>query len=188
MAVNRLQYRRRTHYATRSNRIKIVRTPGNRLVAQKRTKRSQGIHTPWVLGHKRLGGTSALNHTDLRLSTSRPKTVSRAYGGVLSHDQVRDRIIRAFLMEEQRIVKKVMKAEAKYQRDKKRRDRKQKKRVERIKAAAKKVGAKVGAKKVLAKKVAPKAGKAAAKPVKAAPKKAAAPAKAAPKKAAAKKA
>ena len=34
------------------------------------------------------------------------KTVHRAYGGVLSGGAVRDRIVRAFLVEEQKIVKK----------------------------------------------------------------------------------
>lgn len=37
------------------------------------------------------------------------KTVNRAYGGTLSHKVVRERIIRAFLVEEQKIVKKVLK-------------------------------------------------------------------------------
>jgi hypothetical protein len=38
------------------------------------------------------------------------KTVHRAYGGVLSGGAVRDRIVRAFLVEEQKIVKKVRSA------------------------------------------------------------------------------
>lgn len=37
------------------------------------------------------------------------RTVNRAYGGVLSGGAVRERIIRAFLVEEQKIVKKVLK-------------------------------------------------------------------------------
>ncbi|GJV95485.1 RNA-directed DNA polymerase, eukaryota, partial [Tanacetum coccineum] len=43
-----------------------------------------------------------------RLSRNR-RTVNRAYGGVLSAGAVRERIIRAFLVEEQKIVKKVLK-------------------------------------------------------------------------------
>lgn len=39
----------------------------------------------------------------------RAKTVRRAYGGHLSHAVVKDRIVRAFLVEEQKIVKKVLK-------------------------------------------------------------------------------
>ena len=39
---------------------------------------------------------------------SRPaKTVHRIYGGHLSHRVVKDRIVRAFLIEEQKIIKKV---------------------------------------------------------------------------------
>lgn len=37
----------------------------------------------------------------------REKTVSRAYGGSRCHTCVRQRIVRAFLIEEQKIVKKI---------------------------------------------------------------------------------
>lgn len=40
------------------------------------------------------------------------KTVHRAYGGVLSGGAVRDRIVRAFLVEEQKIVKKARTCES----------------------------------------------------------------------------
>jgi len=46
-----------------------------------------------------------------RLS-KRHKTVSRTYGGSRCHKCVRERIIRAFLIEEQKIVVKVLKAQA----------------------------------------------------------------------------
>ena len=39
------------------------------------------------------------------------KTVNRSYGGVLSHKAVREKIVRAFLIEEQKIVMKVLKAQ-----------------------------------------------------------------------------
>lgn len=41
----------------------------------------------------------------------RHKTVRRSYGGVLCHGCLRERIIRAFLIEEQKIVVKVLKAQ-----------------------------------------------------------------------------
>ncbi|MBJ6889222.1 hypothetical protein, partial [Vibrio cholerae] len=56
---------------------------------------------------------------------------------------VKDRVLRAFLIEEQRIVRKVLQAESKYQRDKSRREKKNKKRLEKKKATEKKVGIKV---------------------------------------------
>ena len=44
---------------------------------------------------------------------SRPKkTVQRAYGGSRCGNCVRDRIVRAFLIEEQKIVKKVLKEQS----------------------------------------------------------------------------
>lgn len=41
----------------------------------------------------------------------RKKTVKRAYGGVLCHKCVKEKIVRAFLIEEQKIVVKVLKAQ-----------------------------------------------------------------------------
>lgn len=41
------------------------------------------------------------------------RTVSRVYGGSRCHQCVRNRIVRAFLVEEQRIVKKVVQQAAK---------------------------------------------------------------------------
>ncbi len=40
------------------------------------------------------------------------KTVQRAYGGALSASAVKERIVRAFLIEEQKIVKRVLKEQA----------------------------------------------------------------------------
>ena len=40
------------------------------------------------------------------------KSVNRIYGGALSHRVVKERIVRAFLIEEQKIVKKVLKLQA----------------------------------------------------------------------------
>ncbi|KAH8612093.1 putative Ribosomal protein L34e [Trypanosoma vivax] len=156
MSCPRVSYRRRMHYATRGNRMRLVRTPGNRLVMQKRGKRSQGPHTPWVLGHKRLAGTKALRHTDARHAPRHEKTTSRPYGGVLSHDQVRDRIVRAFLIEEQRIVKRALKAHAKAKKERKRSAAKRKRKEETKATAAKKVAAKVAVKSVVTKKTVPK--------------------------------
>ncbi|KAG5490265.1 hypothetical protein JKF63_06619 [Porcisia hertigi] len=147
MSCPRVQYRRRMHYATRGNRMKMVRTPGNKLVMQKRSKRSQGIHTPWVLGHKRLGGTKALRHIDARLASRHEKSVSRAYGGVLSHDQVRDRVVRAFLVEEQRIVKQALKEHKKMKRSHKRTANKKKSKQSKKEAIVKKISTKTVSKK-----------------------------------------
>merc|ERR1712154_678345 len=58
------------------------------------------------------GCYSCTNQEKHRMSR-RQKTVFRAYGGVLSHKAVREKIVRAFLIEEQKIVMKVLKAQGK---------------------------------------------------------------------------
>merc|ERR1712188_165807 len=45
-------------------------------------------------------------------TNKKDRTVHRAYGGVLSGKSVRQRIVRAFLIEEQKIVKKVLKMQS----------------------------------------------------------------------------
>ncbi|KAJ9563781.1 hypothetical protein OSB04_008941 [Centaurea solstitialis] len=107
--VQRLTYRKRHSYATKSNQHRVVKTPGGKLVYQTTKKRASGPKCP-VTG-KRIQGIPHLRPAEYkrsRLSRNR-RTVNRAYGGVLSAGAVRERIIRAFLVEEQKIVKKVLK-------------------------------------------------------------------------------
>ncbi|KAJ6860741.1 60S ribosomal protein L34 [Populus alba x Populus x berolinensis] len=107
--VQRLTYRKRHSYATKSNQHRVVKTPGGKLVYQTTKKRASGPKCP-VTG-KRIQGIPHLRPAEYkrsRLSRNR-RTVNRAYGGVLSGSAVRERIIRAFLVEEQKIVKKVLK-------------------------------------------------------------------------------
>lgn len=84
-----------------------VMAAGGRLVVQYRTKKASYPKCP-VTG-QRLPGIKALRpqeYSNKRMS-KRQKTVNRIYGGCLSHNVVRERIMRAFLVEEQKIVKKV---------------------------------------------------------------------------------
>lgn len=57
----------------------------------------------------------ALRARKLASVSKTQKTVSRAYGGSRCSHCVRDRIVRAFLVEEQKIVKKVLKTQAQAQ-------------------------------------------------------------------------
>jgi len=109
--VQRITYRRRLSYNTKSNKRKVVRTPGGKLVFQYLKKRPSVPKCP-MTGLKLKGVTPATNQEKARMSR-RQKTVFRAYGGVLSHKAVREKIVRAFLIEEQKIVMKVLKAQGK---------------------------------------------------------------------------
>eukprot|EP01018_Ginkgo_biloba_P032750 Gb_36060 [translate_table: standard] len=107
--VQRLTYRRRHSYATKSNQNRVLKTPGGRLIYQTVKKRASGPKCS--LTGKRIHGIPHLRPAEYkrsRLPRNR-RSVNRAYGGVLSGAAVRERIIRAFLVEEQKIVKKVLK-------------------------------------------------------------------------------
>ncbi|WP_411026647.1 eL34 family ribosomal protein, partial [Salmonella sp. s54395] len=107
--VQRLTYRRRHPYNTKSNKVRIVRTPGGRLVYQYLKKR---VAAPKCgdTGVKLRGVVAARPKKLMRIPRFRKK-VTRAYGGCLSGMAVRQRIVRAFLIEEQKIVHRVLKAQ-----------------------------------------------------------------------------
>ncbi|OQD66463.1 hypothetical protein PENPOL_c004G07971 [Penicillium polonicum] len=127
MTNNRLQYRRRNpsgmaikfsnelltdflafnRYNTRSNKVRIVKTPGGELRYLHLKKKGTapkcgdcGIKLP---------GIPALRPREYSQISRPKKNVSRAYGGSRCAGCVKDRIVRAFLIEEQKIVKKVLK-------------------------------------------------------------------------------
>ena len=108
--VQRLCYRRQNSYATRSNRVKVVKTPGNKLAY---------IYTSKKVGAPKCGdcgialnGIPAVRPTKLHRMSTNKKSITRAYGGSRCPCCVRNRIVRAFLIEEQKIVKKVLKSKA----------------------------------------------------------------------------
>nr|BAN20256.1 ribosomal protein L34b [Riptortus pedestris] len=107
--VQRLVYRRRLSYNTKSNRRRIVRTPGGRLVYQY-LKKPKRIPRCGQCKDKLRGIIPARPMERARICR-RKQTVKRAYGGVLCHKCVKERIVRAFLIEEQKIVQKVLKSQ-----------------------------------------------------------------------------
>eukprot|EP01001_Neometanema_parovale_P001047 NODE_11182_length_559_cov_624.880734_g10900_i0.p1 GENE.NODE_11182_length_559_cov_624.880734_g10900_i0~~NODE_11182_length_559_cov_624.880734_g10900_i0.p1 ORF type:complete len:127 (-),score=29.05 NODE_11182_length_559_cov_624.880734_g10900_i0:119-499(-) len=115
----RVHYRRHNTKNTRSNKIKIIRAPGGQLTVQYRKKGSKGPRTPATLGHKKIAGIKHMSAMERANAKKKDLTVSRAYGGVLTHDLVRERIIRAFLIEEQKIVKRVLRSQGRRRRGKK---------------------------------------------------------------------
>ncbi|TQS36524.1 hypothetical protein Golomagni_03021 [Golovinomyces magnicellulatus] len=117
MSSNRLTYRRRNPYNTRSNKVRVVKTPGGSL-RYLHIKKAGTAPKCGDCGTK-LSGYLMLIQVLLQIPALRPreyatisrpkKTVQRAYGGSRCANCVRDRIVRAFLIEEQKIVKKVLK-------------------------------------------------------------------------------
>lgn len=94
-------------YNTRSNKVRIIKTPGGKLRYLHIKKRGSA---PKCGDCKiKLPGLQATRPRELATMSKTQKSVSRAYGGSRCANCVRDRIVRAFLIEEQKIVKKVLK-------------------------------------------------------------------------------
>merc|ERR1712230_88598 len=108
MATQRLQYRRRNPYNTRSNKVRVIKTPGGSLRLLHLKKR--GTAPKCGDCGTKLPGIPALRPHEYATISKADKTVRRAYGGSRCGNCVRDRIVRAFLIEEQKIVKKVLKS------------------------------------------------------------------------------
>uniref|UniRef100_A0AC35U2B4 60S ribosomal protein L34 n=1 Tax=Rhabditophanes sp. KR3021 TaxID=114890 RepID=A0AC35U2B4_9BILA len=107
----RLVYRRRHGYNTKSNKIQKVKTPGGTISLHYQTKKAS---VPKCGDTKvALKGIKAYRPCRLSQLTKRFKSVSRAYGGNLSANAVKERILRAFLIEEQKIVAAVVNSKEK---------------------------------------------------------------------------
>ncbi|XP_003745028.1 60S ribosomal protein L34 [Galendromus occidentalis] len=107
--VQRLVLRRRLPYNTASNKRRVSKTPGGRLVylylGKRRTVPKCGDCKEKLLG------VEGARPVERSRQTQRQKHVTRAYGGSRCGKCVRNRIIRAFLIEEQKIVARVLKAQ-----------------------------------------------------------------------------
>ena len=106
--MTRVTYRRRKSYNTKSNKIRKVKTPGGRLVAQYTRKAAKGPQ-PAIKTRSKLTGLTKHRNPQYRNIAKCRRTVSRPYGGVLTPQEVKDKILRAFLIEEVKIVKQVVK-------------------------------------------------------------------------------
>merc|ERR1712189_71941 len=105
----RLVLRRRLSYNTKSNRRRITKTPGGKLVYLYTKKAGS---TPKCGDCKeKLRGVKSVRQKVLATLSRTKKTVSRAYGGSRCAKCVRERIVRAFLIEEQKLVVRVLRAQ-----------------------------------------------------------------------------
>ncbi|EFP77442.1 60S ribosomal protein L34 [Puccinia graminis f. sp. tritici CRL 75-36-700-3] len=108
--VQRVTLRTRKSYNTTSNLRRIIKTPGGKLSYLRLHK--QATSPKCGDCHTGLPGVPALRPVRYATVSKRIKTVQRPYGGSRCGNCVRDRIVRAFLVEEAKIVKKVLKSQA----------------------------------------------------------------------------
>jgi large subunit ribosomal protein L34e len=91
MLERRVHYRRQNHYATKSNKYKIVKTPG------KQTRNKSFLGGKLTIQYlkrnaaKSLPGIPRLRSPAMRKLTITKRTVARPYGGKLTHCEVRDK-------------------------------------------------------------------------------------------------
>jgi large subunit ribosomal protein L34e len=106
MGDNRYTRPARHPYNTKSNKVKAVRTPGGKLTPGKIAKKTSG---PKCSDCKMsLQGIKHLKKSAYQKTKKRERRVSRVYGGSCCAKCVKTRIVRAFLLEEQKAVKKVL--------------------------------------------------------------------------------
>lgn len=96
MLDRRATYKRRHCYRTKTNRFRTLRSPGGKLVIQYIKKKTQGT---------KMQGVKVVRPAAMRGLKRHRKSVSRIYGGVLTHSEVRERITRAFMIEEIKSIK-----------------------------------------------------------------------------------
>mmetsp|Transcript_683 Transcript_683/g.2065 ORF Transcript_683/g.2065 Transcript_683/m.2065 type:complete len:117 (+) Transcript_683:37-387(+) len=106
MKDTRVTFKRRHAYSTKSNVLKVVKTPGGRLVGAYKSKNRAGPKCGDCKNS--LPGVKHLSSFSYKNTHKRERTVSRAYGGSRCAKCVRQRVVRAFLIEEQKIVKQMM--------------------------------------------------------------------------------
>ncbi|XP_045399542.1 60S ribosomal protein L34-like [Lemur catta] len=109
--VQHLTYHHRHSYNTSSHRTRLSRTPGNRIVYLYTKKFGKAPKSACGVCPGRLQGVCAVGPKVLMRLSKTKKHVSRACGGSMCAKCVRDRIKCAFLIEEQKVVVKVLKVE-----------------------------------------------------------------------------
>ena len=105
---HRVTLNTRHAYRTNTNRVKTILTPGGRHTSQIIIKRRRGVTCGDAGCNVFLPGIKHMEPYSMKRAHTKDKTVSRAYGGSRCGGCVRNRIVRAFLIEEQKQVKMVL--------------------------------------------------------------------------------
>merc|ERR1711907_83152 len=114
-----ITYRRKSSYRTRGNNFRPVKTPGGKLVMHVLKKRGKDT---------KMQGIKVARPADKKRMSVCGKRVTRAYGGNLTGAEVKDRIMRAFLIDEFKYFKMMSKVTSdKKDKKKKSGDKKEKK-------------------------------------------------------------
>jgi len=106
MKTNRIVKRSSFTYSTKSNKTRVIKTPGNNLNSLKLKKKKS--HRLCPIFTQKIKGVNCPGSRRYNSSSKKSKTVSRAYGGCLSLQAIRQNITKSFLIEEKKLAKKVL--------------------------------------------------------------------------------
>lgn len=106
MKNNRVIKRSSFSYSTKSNKTRVIRTPGNKLKTLKLSKKKSPRFCP--IQSNKIKGVNIPGSRRFENSLKKCKQVSRVYGGCLSIQALKQNITKAFLLEEKRLAKKVL--------------------------------------------------------------------------------
>jgi large subunit ribosomal protein L34e len=107
MKDTRVVLRRHCPFPTKKNKIKRIKTPGNRINIQYLNKKSSNVRCAET--QVQIKGVSSQRSLNFMRICKNKKKVSRIYGGHLSARATQNRILKSFLIEEKKIVKKFLK-------------------------------------------------------------------------------
>ncbi|XP_072506419.1 large ribosomal subunit protein eL34-like [Notamacropus eugenii] len=108
--VQHVTYHHRLSYTTASNKTRLSQTPRNRIIYLYTKKVGRAPKSACGVCPGRLQGVCAVRPKVLMRLSKTKKHVSRAYGGSMRAKCVCDRIKCVFLIEEQKIIMKVLKS------------------------------------------------------------------------------
>lgn len=107
MKDSRIVLRHHCPFSTKRNKFKKVKTPGNKITIHYLKKKASN---PRCAETKiKLKGISTQKSLNFMRLCKRKKKISRIYGGYLSSESTKNRILKSFLTEEKKIVKKFLK-------------------------------------------------------------------------------
>ena len=124
MLDRRVTYKRKCSFRTKSNKFKKVKTPGGKLAIQYLKKKAAGVRYCEDGCEGALPGIPHMRPADFARIAKQKRTVARAYGGTKCHNCVKNRIVRAFLIEEVKLIKQMTSQKEKSSKPKKPKDKK----------------------------------------------------------------
>jgi large subunit ribosomal protein L34e len=111
MLDSRIQLRRHCSFNRKKKNFKKIKTPGKKISIIYRKKKTN--HVKCSQTKTILTGIKKHSSFNFMSISKNKKKISRIYGGNLSGNSLKERIIKAFLVEEQKIVKRVLKSREK---------------------------------------------------------------------------